>query len=609
MTRLLKEWDPVSRRSFLRGAGLIGLTAAAGGTLAACAGEPSSSSDSSDSSDDYSGAFEICKPHDFWAASAAVKDPIAEEDISETIDCDVCVVGAGMSGVNAAWAAAQAGSSVVVLQKDSSAFTHGGGIGAYGTTLQKALGEEADWDVEEAINRWMRESEYRSDRKLVHRWAEFSGMVLDRICMAIEQDTSEGLEPYYMFDPAYGTEYPDSWNYAYSGGIVMGANDPDETESDGIGHMERIAEIILNRAVDEGAQVYFNTPGVQLIQDDSGAVTGVIGLKEDDTYIRVNTANGVVLAAGDYGHNTEMKDLLMPHIKGMAVCYTKETNTGDGQLMGMNLGAQLQLAPHAGNMHYDPGVSPAYNIGGSGCPWLFVNTEGNRFCNEDASYGQLYAQDMNQPDLIHYQVFDSNYVEQVQAGAMGEGNQKNGPFIGFGMEWIDGDIEAGRVYQGETIEELAEAMGVPADNLEATVARYNELYEMGEDVDFGKQAARLTPINTPPYYAILRQATLLCALGGLVINENMEVIDTERNVIPGLWACGNNSGNWFGGLEHPMVIPGMSLGRASTTGYLAGMAASGATIDELPTVDEEAVAVLEQAIEENKSAIYPLLES
>jgi fumarate reductase flavoprotein subunit len=503
--------------------------------------------------------------------------PIADSEISENITADVVVVGAGMAGCNAAWSASEATPNVVVFQKYEKAFCHGGGIAGYGTRLQKDLGPDADFDVEEEINRWMRVSEYRSDRKLVHRWAQFSGVALDRICDAIDNDDSEGLPAFYMYDPGYGTVYPDEWNFAYSGGIVMGAMDPSETESDGIGHMDRIAEIVLNQAVKNGAQVYFNTPAVQLVRDDGngGRVSAVIAKKEDGSYIKCTASKGVILAAGDYGHNDAMRAEYMPHIEGMKVSYTRDGNTGDGHLMGLWVGADIQKSPHAGNMHYDPGIEPAHNVAGSGCPWLYVNTLGERFCNEDASYGQLYAQDMMQPDLIHYQVFDGNYVEDVLAGKMGQGNQKNGPFPGFGMAYIDDAIAKGYVYQGETVEELAAAMGVPADTLKATVGRYNELVDLGKDLDFGKQPTRLTAIVKPPFYAILRQACLLCALGGLVINDRMEVIDKERNVIPGLYACGNNSGNWFGGLEHPMIIPGMSLGRAVVTGYLAGLSATG----------------------------------
>lgn len=182
---------------------------------------------------------------------------------------------------------------------------------------------------------------------------------------------------------------------------------------------------------------------------------------------------------------------------------------------------------------------------------------------------------MNQPQFIHFQVFDANYKADVQAGKMGQGNQKNGPFPGFGMEFIDEYIENGEVLSADTLEGLAEKMGVSADAFKATVERYNELNDLGEDLDFGKQAARLTYIKDAPFYAICRQPRLLCALGGLVINDHMEVLDEQHRPIPNLYACGNNSGDWFGGLEHPMVIPGMSLGRAVVTGHLAALSALG----------------------------------
>ncbi len=191
------------------------------------------------------------------------------------------------------------------------------------------------------------------------------------------------------------------------------------------------------------------------------------------------------------------------------------------------------------------------------------------------SYGQIYAQGTNQPEFVHFQVFDANYKADVEAGKMGEGNQKNGPFPGFGMAFIDDYIANGEVMSADTLDDLANQTEVPADAFKATVARYNELCDMGQDVDFGKQAARLTHIVDAPFYAIRRQPRLLCALGGLVINENMQVIDTDGNIIENLYACGNNSGNWFGGLEHPMVIPGMSLGRAAVTGHLVGLSTLG----------------------------------
>ena len=103
----------------------------------------------------------------------------------------------------------------------------------------------------------------------------------------------------------------------------------------------------------------------------------------------------------------------------------------------------------------------------------------------------------------------------------------------------------------------------------------NELYDMGKDVDFGKKAEYLTPIRKAPFYAVARQAGVLCTLNGLLTDVDMRVIDADRNVIPGLYAVGNCQGGWFGGLEHQMMVPGMSLGRAATTGRVAAKRACG----------------------------------
>ena len=534
----------LSRRSFLAGAGLVGVGAVAG--LAGCAPQASSSEPEGRGQEQADGD---------WRTPP---DPIT--DIAETIDADVVVIGAGVSGCNAAYTAAESGAHVVVLQKEATCIANGMGVGAYGTTMQKERGD--DWDVEEELNRWARESENRSNRKLVHRWAEYSGEVVDRMVRLCTGH--ENCEP-ILYDPGADTEYPDAWNFAYSGGVVfLGAD-----------QMKGVAQVITDEAEKLGTDVHYSTPAVQLVRDGDGPVTAVIAQREDGSYLQVNAAKGVILAAGDYGADPDLRKEFMPHIEGLQKAYCTDTNTGDGHKMGTWVGAAMQKAPHAGNIHYDPGMPPSSSASGSGCPWLWVNLNGERFCNEDMSYGQIYAQGMNQPQFIHFQVFDANYKADVQAGKMGQGNQKNGPFPGFGMEFIDEYIENGEVLSADTLEGLAEKMGVSADAFKATVERYNELNDLGEDLDFGKQAARLTYIKDAPFYAICRQPRLLCALGGLVINDHMEVLDEQHRPIPNLYACGNNSGDWFGGLEHPMVSPGMSLGRAVVTGHLAALSALG----------------------------------
>jgi fumarate reductase flavoprotein subunit len=541
------------RRSFLKGAALVGAGVAATGLAAACTpGAPSTEGGSAGTPSDGAACADY----------KAKPEPIPDSEIAETLETDVVVVGAGMAGSNAALMASKSGADVIVLQKEATAISNGAGIGAWGTTAMTEAG--MNYDVEEALNRWMRDTEYRSNRKVLHRWAEFSGPVVDQIYDLILND--EDCQP-ALLTGLTTTEYPDPWTFMYDGGLFVA----------GVGGIKRVCEVLLENAEANGAKIYYSTPAKQLVTDSSGRVTGVIAQQEDGSYLQVKARNGVVLAAGDYGNNPDFRAEYTPHIEGIECAYMVKTNVGDGHLMGLWAGAEMQRGPHAVAVHYDPALPPAFNVAGSGCPWLWVNLNGERFCNEDTNYVQMYAPAMDQPEFLHFQVFDDNFVADVEAGKMGQGNQRNGPFPGFGMAFIQPQIESGDVLSADTIEELAEKMEVPTDALVGTVARYNELVDLGVDEDFGKQPARLTAIRQAPFHAILRKPALLCTLGGLVVNPQMEVLNTDGEVIPGLWAAGNNAGSWFGGLIYPVLIPGISLGRASVTGYLAGLSAAGET--------------------------------
>jgi fumarate reductase flavoprotein subunit len=235
----------------------------------------------------------------------------------------------------------------------------------------------------------------------------------------------------------------------------------------------------------------------------------------------------------------------------------------------------MQLSPHCSNIHFDPPVGVP-DVPGSGNPWLFVNKLGKRFCNEDTEYGRIYAQDMNQPDFTHYQVFDDDF--RTHFLEMGDGMMRGG-FMGIDLgEAVDAAVADGRVAQGGTIEELAQAAGLPVDALTATVDRYNVLCAAKYDDDYGKNPAYLHPVVKAPFYAVTRRPGVLCTLNGIITNGNYEALDENSEVIEGLYAVGNCQGNFFGGLEHPMILGGMSLGRAMTTGRVAALLASGKPI-------------------------------
>ena len=133
---------------------------------------------------------------------------------------------------------------------------------------------------------------------------------------------------------------------------------------------------------------------------------------------------------------------------------------------------------------------------------------------------------------------------------------------------LEGMIEDGLVFKADTIEELAEMMGLPADTLAATVARYNELAQKGVDEDYGKEAYRLRPITQAPFYGYFMGGSLLCTCDGLRINDKCQVYDTNHKTIGGLYAIGNCSGSFFSG-NYPEFFVGVAVGRTMTQGRLA----------------------------------------
>ncbi|PNV67480.1 FAD-dependent oxidoreductase [Enteroscipio rubneri] len=541
-----KEQPLVTRRSFIGLGGVAAATIAAG-SLAGCAsGSGSSGSSGGDK------AATPAESTDYKAAPA----PIADDDIKETVEADIVVVGGGISGAVAAATAAEAGKKVVVLQKAETALSHGSGAAAWNSKAQLEVG--ADFDPWDAVTEWTRQGENRADLDLLKTWIYNSGPTIDW-ATALTNDV-EGVGPVIMtYQP--GMEYPDEYNKCFP------------TVHMWTGQMQALAQWLLDYAEKNGAEVRYSTPAVQLVRDDdnTGRVSAAIA-EGSDGYIKVTAADGVILAAGDYGNNPQMRAEYLPHAEGLKSAYTRpDINTGDGQLMGMWVGGFMQLAPHCSNIHYDPPIDVP-DIGGSGIPWLFVNKNGKRFCNEDMQYGQLYAQDMNQPDYLHFQVFDDNF--RTDWTDMGSGMMKKEPPVDI-VASIEAGIEKGDVFTGESIEELAAAMDVPSDALAATVERYNQLCDAGYDDDYGKQAGRLKPVRKGPFYAVARRPGVLCTLNGIITNGSCQALDANREVIEGLYAVGNCQGNFFGGLEHQMVIPGMSLGRAMTTGRVAALVASG----------------------------------
>ncbi len=217
----------------------------------------------------------------------------------------------------------------------------------------------------------------------------------------------------------------------------------------------------------------------------------------------------------------------------------------------------------ANMIHFDPTVLPEGNAPLSDFPFLAVNLLGERFMNEEIVYQYKINAALSQPEHTYYQIGGKDMPAFVKS----QNDIRK-------YTWDDA-FERGAIQEGQTIEELAEKIGVPADKLRKTIERYDELVKNGEDVDFGKSPEKFanTAIVEGPYYSIKRRAGILTCPGGLVTNDRLQVLDNDNNVIEGLYVAGNTVGRFYG-YDYPIhgfktIESGHSSGRAMTFGRLA----------------------------------------
>lgn len=337
--------------------------------------------------------------------------------------------------------------------------------------------------------------------------------------------------------------------------------------------------LLYNEAVKLGVKFLFEAPGQQLVRNTANGRVEAVIVKAKEGYKRVNAKKGVILATGDIGGSPEMLAAYAPiALKANGSQYTPVgVNTGDGHKMGMWVGGAIEDTPFPTMIH--PQAFSWLNYSS-----LFVNQLGQRYMNEDTWVQAKSIQAMHQPGKGAYcfSIIDSNWPTTVAKTIPYGGGMFWDNFRAYGQKWTpDGDkatiagyLKEGEVaWQADTIEELAAKIDVPADALKESVKRYNELAKDKKDTDFGKRAELLYPIETGPFIAFKFGGALLGVAGGLLVDEDMRVLDKDKNVINGLYAVGNVSGGLYG-VDYPIAVPGNSHGRALTWGYLAGRKAA-----------------------------------
>ena len=342
-----------------------------------------------------------------------------------------------------------------------------------------------------------------------------------------------------------------------------------------------------------GHEVSYGHALVKLLREEGGRVTGAV-FEAKDGYVQVNASKAVLLTCGGYAANPVMMQALSPStVKTCTAAFYSPNNTGDGIRAALWIGADRD--DDSATMVFDRGgATPGMNTGyvGEGAeamfpsadpalligsePFLRVNRQGKRFMNESAPYDTASFAASRQPGGVWCSIFDANgpadalRFSVVGCAKIGTALLQMGPVEAV----FAPDVEGGMLVKADSIEELAQKLELPADELARTIERYNELYDKQQDDDYGKEPFRLSAIRQAPFYGFWCGGSLLTTLDGLSINEDMQVLDEDCKVIEGLYAAGDCSGNLFSG-NYPEYLVGCACGRTITEGRHAVLHVAG----------------------------------
>ena len=514
---------------------------------------------------------------------------IDESKVAKTVDVDVAVVGCGIAGVAACRSVAEDGGLVAAFEKADGPQCRSGEYAVINGRVQAKWGRDT-WtreQIDDIIDSHMVESTYRCKRSIMSKWAHNIGDAFDwwveanpdlyyaeTTRSAIPDESADNfiipifypLPEYYDWKQERFPCYPTSVEFKPDQHVTVEAN--------------------MQKAIDTGnVQTFYGCFVEKLIMEDGRCV----GLYARDAatgeYIKCNASKGVILSTGDYSQNTKMLKHFCPEVieNNIQCLFTNVdvegnfTNQGDGIQLGMWAGAQVQQS-HAPMIHHMGGGADLAGVGVMGnAGFLNLDLNGKRFMNEDLPGQQLENQIELQKNRESWQIFDSNWPEQLpympaaHGGACyyedyaseDEGPKNNTTYRNYKSPYqLEAAVADGRALKADTLEELV-AKIYPDDTAAQQTAldsiqRYNELAKAGYDEDFHKPASRMWAVENGPFYADkFTTALLLVCIGGLESDEDCHTFDADRNVIPGLYVAGNIQGNRFA-TEYPIGLKGVS---------------------------------------------------
>ena len=530
--------------------------------------------------------------------------------ISREYSGDVVVMGLGNSGTCALRAAAEAGASVIGIEKMTAErfWVFGRDVGHINSEFLAGRGlPKVDPLV--FFNDWMLRSGNRANPQLVMQFCRKSGEAFDWLTELFTKDQMDTLIVTYW---PLGSKFPGEisgqkfWagtarfedRGMFAPGLISDKENAvaakgeklrfgmDARLTEGMFSLSHVMVGNQEKAKAHGAKLYFGMDAQQLVIEN-GRVVGVIAKDEDGKYVKYNANKGVILATGDFGRNKEMCHHLLPDMVDMFEEGEEFRSMGrDGRGIQMALWADGRLEPRplpamGGNTTVPTGVLSSFGT-------LWADENGRRFCNENFGdpvfAGFPAAVSKHGAKTI---VFDSGIFEDLQSSppahmAFWVNNEDAEKELTESMAAARAAGSEGhrigdsKLYAAEDIETLVDYIGLQGkikENFLDTIRRYNDFCSTGRDMDFGKDSQFLRAIDNPPYYAqTVRDSSIgsfLVTVGGLQTDENQNVLDRRKDPIPGLYATGNCCGRRFGH-QYSTPIAGVSIGMAVTLGREAG---------------------------------------
>lgn len=519
----------LTRRSFLGMAGVAGLAAGAG--LVGCA--PAATSGEGGSGENggaQGGSADASKP------AKGAKSAVA------TYTCDICICGAGNSGLSAAVEAAQQGLGVVVLEKQGG--TGGGGIGTEGVfAVNSEMQQKAGISIEPA-DIISTEMEYSHNRANGLKWFDLVQASGENISWLKEC----GVNFTGVVDDYHGGKF-ETFHW-------FGENRAHDDFS----------PAMTKTAKDLGVEFLMNCPAVELVVD-GGAVAGVYAQKLNGDYVLVN-AKAVVLATGGFANNDEYLQ------EGG---FSDTTNVerflygydGDGVRMALEAGGadniprmsglmQLTVSGKPGGEYGTYGRGDGLVVAGHNPCSMWINEDGQRFCAESAGV-ENWMSDMI-PSLAHqklYSIYDAKVFKDAYDG-----------MIAPRISWEETQAELaerveqnphGDFFSADTLDELAkkacDALELDYDTVKESIDAYNTMCDEGRDAYFGKPKDYLQKLENPPFYFSYMPQSVMVTFGGIHTNRKMEVVDKAGKPVPGLYSAGVDSADLWPNI-YTINVPG-----------------------------------------------------